>query len=367
MSKNTVSLITISMLLASILVLPGLSENVACLLLDGNTLYVGGSGPGNYTKIQDAIDNASNGDTVFVYHHSMPYYENIVVDKSIRLIGEDRNTTIIDGNGIGNVTMVIADNVHISGFTIQHSGNYSLYGYTDSGIFLLSDNNNIIRNIIKENPGDGITARDSSDNIIADNIVIRNRYSGIDLCNNSRNNRIENNTVSYSDNGIYLGQEICMVSTPSCINNTIAYNIVSSCRLASINFYSGCNNNRISHNILKNKRGLIYYLPGYYSIWMYRSNNNTIVENIFDNKGILRFNMQISQCFNNSILHNNFLKVSPHIYFVESSNNQWDGNYWGRPRLMPKIILGKNNHTDQYPTAMNFDMHPAMKSYTFVE
>jgi len=30
--------------------------------LDGNTLYVGGSGPGNYTKIQDAIDNASDGE-----------------------------------------------------------------------------------------------------------------------------------------------------------------------------------------------------------------------------------------------------------------------------------------------------------------
>jgi hypothetical protein len=34
----------------------------------GNWLYVGGSGPGNYTKIQDAIDNASNGDTVFVFN-----------------------------------------------------------------------------------------------------------------------------------------------------------------------------------------------------------------------------------------------------------------------------------------------------------
>ncbi|MBP1662308.1 MAG: hypothetical protein H6P94_557, partial [Thermoplasmatales archaeon] len=32
----------------------------------GTWLYVGGSGPGNYTKIQDAIDNASDGDTIFV-------------------------------------------------------------------------------------------------------------------------------------------------------------------------------------------------------------------------------------------------------------------------------------------------------------
>ena len=32
----------------------------------GITLYVGGSGSGNYTSIQVAIDNASDGDTVFV-------------------------------------------------------------------------------------------------------------------------------------------------------------------------------------------------------------------------------------------------------------------------------------------------------------
>jgi hypothetical protein len=41
----------------------------------GNWLYVGGSGPGNYTHIQDAINDSSDGDTVFV--HSGIYYENI--------------------------------------------------------------------------------------------------------------------------------------------------------------------------------------------------------------------------------------------------------------------------------------------------
>ena len=33
----------------------------------GTWFYVGGNGPGNYTRIQDAIDDANNGDTVFVY------------------------------------------------------------------------------------------------------------------------------------------------------------------------------------------------------------------------------------------------------------------------------------------------------------
>jgi hypothetical protein len=61
----------------------------------GKTLYVGGSGPGNYTKIQDAIDDASDGDTVFVYDDSSPYYKNMVIDKKINLTGEHRETTVI--------------------------------------------------------------------------------------------------------------------------------------------------------------------------------------------------------------------------------------------------------------------------------
>jgi len=78
-------------------------------LSSGNVLYVGGSGTNNYTKIQDAIDNASDGDTVFVYDDSSPYYENLVVDKSIQLIGEDRDTTVINGSGSGDVVYVTAD------------------------------------------------------------------------------------------------------------------------------------------------------------------------------------------------------------------------------------------------------------------
>ena len=56
------------------------------LMSDGNILFVGGSGLDNYTMIQDAIDNASDGDTVFVYGDSSPYNENIVINKSTILL-----------------------------------------------------------------------------------------------------------------------------------------------------------------------------------------------------------------------------------------------------------------------------------------
>ena len=133
---------------------------------NGKTLYVGGSGPGNYTKIQDAIDDAYDGDTVFVYDDSSPYYESfdesqvVYIDKSINLIGENRETTIIDGkkthrNGI----KVQADWVTISGFTIKNNTRYGIYVWhsnkcsinnnilysNENGIFLFSSINSRIK------------------------------------------------------------------------------------------------------------------------------------------------------------------------------------------------------------------------------
>lgn len=338
-------------------IIPSAAQNTEKSLMTsrGTWLYVGGSGPGNYTKIQGAIDNASDGDTVFVYHHSMPYYENILVDKSIRLIGEDRNTTIIDGNGIRNVTLITADNVIISGFTLQHSGDYNLYGYSDSGVFLLSNGNSINGNIIKDNRN-GICTRNSKNNTIVHNVISNHSYDGIELLN-SPNNRFENNTIAHSVAGIDVenGNE-----------NTIVDNVFINCLIISIYFYY-CNDNCISHNtIIKNKVSLPSNI-GYCSVWMSNSNNNLISENTFVNKITNAHNMMITDCFNNTIVRNNFLNVYPYVYFAESSHNVWDGNYWARARFLPKMILGQKGIYDRYPTALNFDWHPAQKPYDIPE
>ena len=86
----------------------------------GNTLYVGGSGQNNYTRIQDAIDNASQGDTVFVYDDSAPYNEIITIEKSISMTGEEKETTIIDSMQSDTSITIDSDNVTISGFTIKN-------------------------------------------------------------------------------------------------------------------------------------------------------------------------------------------------------------------------------------------------------
>ena len=50
--------------------------------------------PTDYSSIQEAINAATDGDTVFVKRGT--YDETLVLNKTISLIGEDRDTTIIE-------------------------------------------------------------------------------------------------------------------------------------------------------------------------------------------------------------------------------------------------------------------------------
>ena len=59
---------------------------------NGSIIYVDDGGA-DYICIQDAIDNAADGDTIYVFNRT--YNENIVIDKTIYLIGENRDSTII--------------------------------------------------------------------------------------------------------------------------------------------------------------------------------------------------------------------------------------------------------------------------------
>ncbi len=118
--------------LASILLTSGFSLAVTVLPQNAlaAALYVGGTGPGNHTLIQDAIDAASPLDSIYVY--SGTYYEHLTIPKRLSLIGEDETTTIIDGGGTGRVVRISGDGVVLTGFTVRNSGT----GGGDRGISL---------------------------------------------------------------------------------------------------------------------------------------------------------------------------------------------------------------------------------------
>jgi len=121
------------------------------------------------------------------------------VNKSVALIGENTNTTVVDGSSTGSVVNVTASEVNITGFTIQRSGD----SYLDCGISVcpLSTSNNISRNFITKN-SQGIYLNSSSENLVSDNIVSNNSI-GLYL-HNSSGNTVHGNIAINNVGGIYL-------------------------------------------------------------------------------------------------------------------------------------------------------------------
>jgi len=149
-----------------------------------------------YENITSALEHAIDGDTIFV--RSGTYYENVAVNKSVSFIGEDRNSTIIDGDENGSVVSITIDNVSIEGFTIMRSG----MGLYDSGIFVEHSSGNDISNNIIRNNYDGITLYSSSGNVVSGN-TIRNNYDGITLYSSS-GNVVSGNTITSNNEGMRL-------------------------------------------------------------------------------------------------------------------------------------------------------------------
>jgi len=206
-------------------------------ITSGNILYVGGSGSYNYSSIQNAIDDASEGDTIFVYDDSSPYLENLTINKSISLKGEDKNTTIIEGND-DDVVIINASYVSMTGFTIQH-GRYA--------IRLISSKGSIIsENIVTDNRLEGIYLANSSYNTISKNIV-KNNYYGIGLhwtisgpgpC--LYNDILYNKILNNSQRGLHMS---LYHEYNNIIGNTFAYN-----KRYGVKICCYCNNNIIYHN-----------------------------------------------------------------------------------------------------------------------
>jgi len=326
---------------------------------DGNTLYVGGNGSGNYTKIQDAINDSSNGDTVFVYDDSSPYYENVVVDKSINLIGEDRDTTVIDGNMSGDVVYIFADWVNISGLTIRNGG----LDWGDSGIDISSNSNTISDNIISyngqyyANSGILILGSISNNSITGNNIS--NNYFGICLSKESSSNIVTGNSILYNTYGVAIWY--------SNYNNITGNNISNNGYGIQLDDSS---NNIITDNKINsnNKEGIL----------LDNSNNNNITGNNIQNNHI--WGMIMSYSVNNIIEKNNFIGHIRHVNIGFSNRNTWNENYWDNwigikiklPifQKFPKIIFGFWLYPIPFPPipvfSFAFDRNPAQEPYNIV-
>ena len=192
------------------------------VLRSSSMVYV----PEDFPTIQKAINAAYAGDIISVAPGT--YYENIVLNKSISLIGAGIDTTIIDGNFTGNVMNITASNANVSGFTIQRSGTS-----WPNGIYVTSHGNNVSGNIITNN------------------------YCGIYL-DHSSNNSISGNNITNSVRGIFVN---------SCSNNTIFGNNITANTEAGISLDSSSNNSIFHNNFVNNNIQVFFFTSDCADVW----------------------------------------------------------------------------------------------------
>jgi parallel beta-helix repeat protein len=221
------------------------------------TWTVDDNGPADFDNIQEAINNASSGDTVFV--HIGTYYEHVVINKTITLVGEDNNFTIIDGYETNNVIYIRANNVTVKGFTVRKSGMYLYSGIlVDHSMGTVIIDNKIIYNY------EGISLLYSSGNVVCGNTISSNFDEGISLLYSS-GNVVCGNTISSNSDGIYLDYSG---------NNVVSGNVLLHNNFAGMNLYHSSNNMIYGNTISSNYPGISLALL---------SSNNTIYHNNFNN------------------------------------------------------------------------------------
>jgi nitrous oxidase accessory protein len=162
----------------------------------GVTLTVGDSLKG-YESIQEAINSASEGDEILVYPGT--YYENLVVDKCLDLIG--LKNPVIDAGGDyakGPGVTILADGIRMEGFTIRNSTNTAGDPQSGAGVLVRSNNNTIKGNILENNYRSGIKVLSGYNNLITNNSINSN-FEGI-LVSDSHRNKIASNRIN-SNNG----------------------------------------------------------------------------------------------------------------------------------------------------------------------
>jgi len=303
--------------------------------------------PWDYPNIQGAIDAASPGDTINV--SSGTYYELLDIGKSLTLQGEDRDTTIIDGNGTGNVVSVFANNVVISGFTIRNSSSFGcgIYLSGSSNAFrgnifencltsvrlVFSSDNNVSGNIIKSSYDNGIYLWNSPNNVISANNITDSGAIDIEVRDNSDNNLFERNILTNSKTwGIYVRSSFdnifCenvisngqggVVILDSSSNNTFSENTIENNSEYGIQIGSSSYNAFSENTIRNNKLG----------IHLWSSHGNTFIKNTITNN---TSGIDLSSSNNNTLYHNNFVN-NPAQVTLYNSLNTWDngveGNYW---------------------------------------
>lgn len=249
--------------------------------------------------IQSLINNATVGDIVFIQNGT--YYENLAINKTIILTGENKENTIIDGS-----IEISADNVTVSNLTIKNGHGVGISGYATSESSLYWYNNSITNNIITGSSYSGISLEWAFNTTITNNIIKNNR-EGIWLQYAGNNNIRDNSIKDNDEEGIYISYSW---------ENTIYRNTVEKNEYGIYFYFYGERNNIHQNTIESNRK---------YGIYIYENEYND----------------------HNNIYLNNFINNTENAY--DGGNNTWyndthyydyRGNFW-------------SDYEEKYPNALN--------------
>ena len=302
-----------------------------------NTIAATITVPNDYSTIQAAINAANNGDTVYV--NSQTYYENITIDKSITLQGENKETTVIDGSGSGNVVYSMVGNVVINGFTIRN-GNKGIYFYNAGG-------SKITNCILTHNYEHGMGIYYSPwleirECEISDTYATGDVYKGIAIWLWGSSNSI------IEDTRIFDNESAARAFMPYHSNNTTIRNIemfnnngglyagFGSYHMEKLNIHDnggGVTFNGASYGSLKDS--IIRFVSGRSLTLIHYSSNNIIEGNVFEsNETGIYFSSSVgssNRFFHNDIIDNTLQVVDN---FNVAIKQYWDngypsgGNFW---------------------------------------
>jgi len=336
--KKIVSTFVLLLVLSIIVVL---IPEIGIMQAEPRTIVI----PDDYASIQEAINNANEGDTITV--KAGTYYENVIVDKPLTIKSQNgpENTIVctVDTETGKNVFEIAADNVEISGFTIENSTNRTIPGdpfdpasYVDGcGIYVETcTGTKISRNILKNN-FEGIVFTDCSNILVSENQIPESIHKGARIAYSSsvtisKNNITRNgncgivifhcSTGSVSENQIEANKNGAVISNS--LDITVSNNNITNNAFHGLNLVGG-HSNRIFGNTMRNNTN---------GICPSGSTNNNIYENTLqDNK----YGIAFYGSSNNFIYHNNFISNSLQANnFLGHETNSYDngypsgGNYW---------------------------------------
>jgi parallel beta-helix repeat protein len=282
---------------------------------------------GTGIEITGWTDNSDNNmtDNLLLYNQDGI---DLGFSKGDRVIG---NIFHSDQTGIslgGYENTIIADNI----FT---NDGMSLSGY--QGSLYIRYNLTVTNNTINGLP---LVFLDNETDLVID-------IGGQVILKDCTNITITNLTLSHVDTAIHL------LNSNNC---NITRNSISQCNYG-IYLWSRCERNIISNNVISNTIEGICIRE--------RSNHNTIIYNTITRSSI---GVYLYYSFSSSVLRNNFYENQGNAYFQFTQDDRWQGNYWGKSRVLPYPIFGDLLLHEYQPFLVipwiSFDWSPAKNPYT---